>query len=143
MEIEEDSQVLILLGRPFLATAGAIINVKNGKLAFNVGKETFEFELANLMKSPSIKDSCCMIDIIDHCVKECSLASPTHDSLEMCLMNNVGTRVEGDAQAYEELLDGSPPIEGSGIEELREEEVLPPPREAPKVELKPPTKSEV
>jgi len=137
MEIEEDIQVLILFGRPFLATAGAIIDVKNGKLAFNVGKDTIEFELANLMRSPSIKDSCCMIDIIDHCVKECSLASPTHDGLEMCLIKNAGTRLEGDAQAYEELLDGSPPIEGLGIEELVEEEVVPPPREAPKVELKP------
>lgn len=57
MEMEEDNQVPILLGRPFLATAGAIIDVKKGKLAFNVGKETVEFELAKLMKSPSIKDS--------------------------------------------------------------------------------------
>ena len=89
------------------------------------------------MKSPSIKDSCCMIDIIDHCVKEWSLASPTHDGLEMCLINNAGTRLEGDAQAYEELLDRSPPIEGLGIEELVEEEVVPLPKEAPKVELKP------
>jgi len=71
MEIEEDNQVLILLGRPFLATAGAIIDVKNGRLAFNVGKETVEFDLAKLMKSPSIKDSCCMVDVIDCCVKEC------------------------------------------------------------------------
>ena len=39
MEIEEDNQVPILLGRPFLATAGAIIDVKHGKLAFNVGKD--------------------------------------------------------------------------------------------------------
>jgi hypothetical protein len=54
MEMEEDIQVPILLGRPFLATAGAIIDVKHGKLAFNVGKETVEFEFANLMKGPSI-----------------------------------------------------------------------------------------
>ena len=105
MEMEEDNQVPILLGRPFLATAWAIIDVKHGKLAFNVGKETVEFELAKLMKSPSIKDSCCMIDIIECCVKECSLASTTHDGLEMCLINNAGKKLEGDAQAYEELLD--------------------------------------
>jgi len=37
MKMEEDSQVPILLGRPFLATVGAIIDVKNGRLAFNVG----------------------------------------------------------------------------------------------------------
>jgi hypothetical protein len=46
-------------------------------------------------------------------------------------------RLEGDAQAYEELLDGSPPIQGSGIEELMEEEFVAPSIEAPKVELKP------
>ena len=71
MEIEEDFQVSILLGRSFLASVGAIIDVKHDKLAFNVGKEKVEFEFSNLMKGPSIKDSCCMIDVIDCCVKEC------------------------------------------------------------------------
>jgi len=56
MEMEEDSQVPILLGGPFLATAGAIIYVKHGMLVFNVGEENIEFEIANLMKSPSIQD---------------------------------------------------------------------------------------
>jgi len=86
--MEEDIQVAILLGRPFLATVGAIIDVKHGKLAFNFGKEKVEFQFANLMKGPSIKDSCCMIDVIDCCVKECLIASSTHDGLEMCLVNN-------------------------------------------------------
>ncbi|XP_039683809.1 uncharacterized protein [Medicago truncatula] len=136
MEMEEDNQVPILLGRPFLATAGAIIDVKKGKLAFNVGKETVEFELAKLMKGPSIKDSCCMIDIIDHCVKECSLASTTHDGLEVCLVNNAGTKLEGEAKAYEELLDRTPPMKGLSVEELVKEEPTLLPKEAPKVELK-------
>ncbi|KEH26708.1 hypothetical protein MTR_6g471360 [Medicago truncatula] len=130
-------EVPILLGRPFLATAGAIIDVKNGKLAFNVGKDTVEFELAKLMKSPSIKDSCCMIDIVDHCVKECSLSSTTNDGLEVCLVNNAGTKLEGGAQAYEELLDKNPPMEGLSVEELVNEEPTPIPKGAPKVELKP------
>jgi len=125
------------LGRPFLATAGAIIDVKQGKLAFNVGKDTVEFELANLMKKPSIKDSCCMVDIIDRCVKECSLASATHDGLEMCLVNNAGTKLEGDAQAYEKLLDENPPIIGLSVEGLIKEEVASLLKEAPKVDPKP------
>ena len=32
LEMEEDSQIPIILGRPFLATAGAIIDVKRGKI---------------------------------------------------------------------------------------------------------------
>ncbi|XP_039684977.1 uncharacterized protein [Medicago truncatula] len=137
MEMEEDNQVPILLGRPFLATAGAIIDVKKGKLAFNVGKETVEVELAKLMKSPSIKDSCCMIDIINHCMKECSLALTTHDGLEVSLVNNAGTKLEGEAEAYEELLNRIPPMEGLSVEELVKEEPALLPKEAPKVELKP------
>jgi len=65
MEMEEDFQVPILLGWPFLATAWAIIDVKHDKLAFNVGKGKVEFEFANLMRDPSIKDSCCMIDMLE------------------------------------------------------------------------------
>ncbi|XP_058782895.1 uncharacterized protein LOC131657525 [Vicia villosa] len=38
MDIKEDSNIPIILGRPFLATAGAIIDVKKGKLTFEVGE---------------------------------------------------------------------------------------------------------
>ncbi|XP_050876102.1 uncharacterized protein LOC127079776 [Lathyrus oleraceus] len=36
MDIKEDSNIPIFLGRPFLATAGAIIDVKRGKLTFEL-----------------------------------------------------------------------------------------------------------
>jgi hypothetical protein len=34
VDIEEDDDVPIILGRPFLATAGAIVDVKNGRIVF-------------------------------------------------------------------------------------------------------------
>ena len=105
MEIEEDSQIPILLGRPFLATAGSIIDVKNGKLVFNVGDENDELEVSNFMRSPSVKDSCCRIDIVDYCVRECSLASSSQDSLEDCLLGNTNTNAAGETQFYIKLLD--------------------------------------
>jgi len=81
VDIKEDSEIPILLGRPFLATAGAVINVKYAKIVFHVGDEKLEFEITNLIKGPSIFDSCCMIDVIDHHVKECSLALSPHNGL--------------------------------------------------------------
>ncbi|XP_071902737.1 uncharacterized protein [Coffea arabica] len=39
LDMEEDISIPIILGRPFLATAGTIIDVKNGKLKFQVGEE--------------------------------------------------------------------------------------------------------
>jgi len=81
VDIQDDSEIPILLGRPFLATASAIINVKYGNIVFHVGDEKVEFEIAKLMKGPSIFDSCCMIGVIDHRVKECSLALSSHNGL--------------------------------------------------------------
>ncbi|XP_058788432.1 uncharacterized protein LOC131662618, partial [Vicia villosa] len=56
MDIQEDSNIPIILGRPFLATAGAIIDVKRGKLTFEVGEEKIEFILSQFLKAPSIID---------------------------------------------------------------------------------------
>jgi len=72
VDIDEDFQIPIILGRPFLTTAGAIINVKIGKIVFHVSDERVEFEIANAMKG-TVVYSCFMID--DHSVKERFLAS--------------------------------------------------------------------
>jgi len=72
VDIDEDPQIPILLGRPFLATKGAIIDVKIGRIVFHVSDERVELEIANFMKGPAVY-SCCMID--DHSVKERFLAS--------------------------------------------------------------------
>jgi len=45
LEMEEDMRTTIILGRPFLGTAGCWIDVKNGKLSFDVGDEHVEFNL--------------------------------------------------------------------------------------------------
>ncbi|XP_017973072.1 PREDICTED: uncharacterized protein LOC108661367 [Theobroma cacao] len=39
LEIKDDVEIPLILGRPFLVTARAIIDVKNGKITFRVGKE--------------------------------------------------------------------------------------------------------
>ncbi|XP_058003699.1 uncharacterized protein LOC131180103 [Hevea brasiliensis] len=73
LEMKEDVQIPIILGRPFLATAGAIIDVKNGLLTLKVGDEKVEFNLFNKMKHKLEPDECFKVDIIDKQVKENSL----------------------------------------------------------------------
>ena len=77
VDIPEDSDVPIILGRPFLTTAGAIVDgaivdVKNGRIVFQVSDEMVGFELENVMKSPALY-SLCMLP--DHDVKDRFLAS--------------------------------------------------------------------
>ena len=45
MKMEEDNQVPLLLGRPFLATGAALIDVQNGELTLRVGNEAMHFNL--------------------------------------------------------------------------------------------------
>ena len=74
VDIEEDDDVPIILGRPFLATAGALIDVKLGRIVFQVSDKMVGFELENVMKGPALY-SCCMLN--DHVVKERFIASST------------------------------------------------------------------
>ena len=45
IDIKEDKQVLLLLGRSFLATRVALIDVKKGELILKVGDEKVHFNL--------------------------------------------------------------------------------------------------
>ncbi|XP_050890258.1 uncharacterized protein LOC127095637 [Lathyrus oleraceus] len=70
MDIKEDAEIPILLGRPFLSTVGAIIDLKRGKLTFEVSDEKIEFIPFKFLMAPVIEDSCYAIDIIDECIRE-------------------------------------------------------------------------
>lgn len=70
IDMMEDEEILILLGRPFLSTAGAIIDVKRGKMTFEVENEKVEFILSKFLQAPTMNDSCCSIGIIDECIRE-------------------------------------------------------------------------
>lgn len=83
MDIREDPHIPIFLGRPFLTTADAIIDVKRGNLTFEVGDEKIEFILSQFLKNPSINDSWCFIDIIDECIKELSSEPPLTEELDV------------------------------------------------------------
>ena len=50
IDIEEDKQVPLLLGRPFLAKGATLIDVKKGKLTLRVGDEAVDFNLNHSLK---------------------------------------------------------------------------------------------
>ncbi|XP_048229292.1 uncharacterized protein LOC125369922 [Ricinus communis] len=50
LDMDGENSVAFILGRPFLATSRAIIDVYDGKLELRVGDETVTFDLNNSMK---------------------------------------------------------------------------------------------
>ena len=54
MKMEEDNQVSLLLGRPFLATRAALIDVQKGELTLRVGNEAVHFNLNKSLTQPNV-----------------------------------------------------------------------------------------
>ena len=59
IDIEEDKQVPLLLGRPFLATRAALIDVKKGELTLRVGDGEVHFNLNQSLKQPEFENAEC------------------------------------------------------------------------------------
>ncbi|GKB86532.1 reverse transcriptase domain-containing protein, partial [Tanacetum coccineum] len=71
LEMEEDSKVPLIMGRPFLHTADAVIRVKQRQLNLGVGTERIIFNIDSAMKhSYSNDDTCFSIDVIDEILEE-------------------------------------------------------------------------
>ena len=47
------NQIPVILGRPFLATANALINCRNGMMRLSFGNMTLELNIFNLQRQPS------------------------------------------------------------------------------------------
>ena len=54
MQMEEDTQVPLLLGRPFLATGVALIDVQKGELTLRVGNEAVHFNINRRLEHPDV-----------------------------------------------------------------------------------------
>ena len=70
LDFEEDEEVPLILGMPFLYTARAIIDVYDGTLTLRVGDESCKFNMYETMKYPYDEDFCMRVEVIDECVNE-------------------------------------------------------------------------
>ena len=61
IDIEEDKQVPLLLGRPFITTRASLINVKKRELTLKVGDEKVHFNLDQCLKQPDFDNAGCNI----------------------------------------------------------------------------------
>ena len=60
LDIEEDREAPIILGKPFLATGQALIDVKMGELTLRVGEDQVKFNLYKSMEFLSNINASCM-----------------------------------------------------------------------------------
>ena len=70
LDMEEDHEVPLILGRSFLATGRALIDVQQGNMVLRINDEHVTFNLFKAMKFSSSFDTCFKIDAIDSVVDD-------------------------------------------------------------------------
>ncbi|XP_073525693.1 uncharacterized protein [Phyllobates terribilis] len=139
LDIPVDSPIPIIVGRPFLATVGALIYVKPGVLSFNIGEEKMEFNLPKVVKQPAFEDDVSSLDMVEEATQESLMDILIDDPLKYCLIESV-TNVDNldlFADVLLELESGDE-VHEIVFETLSSEDVSPmeETQEAPKVEFK-------
>ncbi|XP_031281923.1 uncharacterized protein LOC116140429 [Pistacia vera] len=87
LDMEEDREVPLILGRPFLATGKTLIDVHKGKLILRVEDEQVEFNVFDTMKCPPKLDTCFEISILDDKVAATLEEKYPRLPLEKCVVN--------------------------------------------------------
>ena len=83
LDMEEDKKVPIRLGRPFLATGRALIDVQKGELRLRMQDEEVTFNMFNAIKHPIESENCFRVDIVEAIV---SIQKDHIDPLETSLI---------------------------------------------------------
>ncbi|XP_070040070.1 uncharacterized protein [Nicotiana tomentosiformis] len=64
LDCEMDSEVPIILGRPFLAMGKALVDVEAGELTLRVGDKKVDFHVCKSMRQPNSNEVCSFVDLV-------------------------------------------------------------------------------
>nr|KYP43575.1 hypothetical protein KK1_035002 [Cajanus cajan] len=127
MDMEDDYEVPLILGRPFMKIAKVIIDVDDGKLKVKVQDDEVSFNVFKAMKHPSDKTGCFRVDVIDElCMeaqREFSVAIPLEKSL-VNAVSEINDKEEKEIHKCLEELDKAKEISpnSTSVQDLNKEE---------------------
>jgi hypothetical protein len=75
-----ESEIPVILGRPFLATANALINCRSGVMKISFGNMKMELNIFHIRKQPlnydKMNQACLIEEIMDEVIEESSIEDP-------------------------------------------------------------------
>ncbi|BFG30779.1 hypothetical protein CerSpe_170530 [Prunus speciosa] len=81
-EAEISSREPLILGRPFMATAGTKIDVKSGLLTMNAQDTTINFQVFEGLKRPLDPYDCFHVKVVDQIIEKTFFESSLIDPIE-------------------------------------------------------------
>ncbi|XP_050157542.1 uncharacterized protein LOC126631460 [Malus sylvestris] len=88
LDMEEDREIPIILGRPFMATVGTLIDVQKGLLNLRVQGKEVVFKVVEAMKYPSDSERCFRVEALEELVNLKYIEQHSDDPLEACLVHS-------------------------------------------------------
>ncbi|XP_048605792.1 uncharacterized protein LOC125583203 [Brassica napus] len=86
LEMDEEPRDPLIFGRPFLATAGAMVNVRDGTIDLHLEKDhTLHFDIKEMMKKPTTQGEIFYIDEMDALADDFLEELAIEDSLQHAL----------------------------------------------------------
>lgn len=85
--MEEDKEVPIILGRPFLCTVRALIDVEKGELTLRVQDQDLTFNIFHALKFTNDHDECFAVSVVDRATREVFIENHPNDPLEVSLIS--------------------------------------------------------
>ncbi|XP_070020308.1 uncharacterized protein [Nicotiana sylvestris] len=95
LDCEVNYEVPIILGRPFLSTGKALVDVEAMEITFWVGDEKVIFHVCKSIRQPNSTEVCSFVDLVTEViVDDTSVMINVEDPLEVVLLNHDVTRDE-------------------------------------------------
>jgi hypothetical protein len=91
LDMDEDSEVPLLLGRPFLATGRTLIDVELGELMLRFQNEQVIFNVFEAMRHQNENPQCYRVDVIENIVEETSRIEAPTLPIEKVIVNSITT----------------------------------------------------
>ena len=136
LDMEEDKEIPIILGRPFLATGRAMIDVQKGELKLRVRDDEVRFSVFNVVRHPAKSDACFMIEAIEVIMPS---QGGLTDSLKASLVQNAKEELSEEAEKHVKWMDSFQPNRRKYYEPLGENTQTSAPlvKQPPQLEQKP------
>ena len=85
--VNQGTQFPVILGRPFLATANAIIHCRGGLMTLSFGNMTFNLNIFNVIKGMGDEEDVCEVNMVDSVVHKYLDNVSYDDPLMSCLVS--------------------------------------------------------
>ena len=143
--VNQGTQFPVILGRPFLATANAIIHCRGGLMTLSFGNMTVNLNIFNVIKGMGDEGDVCEVNMVDYVVQKYVDNFSHDDPLKLCMVSpswdEKVTTLE--SEFLYSLIEHHEILEVNGwapkFEPLppNEDKALPSEERPPKLELKP------